>query len=150
MPRPCSSQRPADRQCGLTEGILNLEPKGLRPGTLLLGSPGGASGKESACNAEDTGDVVLILGSGRSPGGGKDNPVQYSWLENSMDKGAWRALVHGLAKSWTELSTSTKFISNVFSPNHHLFPGPTHSQSDAEWCCQTHSRSHLFPYFRAF
>ena len=112
----------------------------------IKGFPGGSDSKESACNARDLG---LIPGSGRSPGGENGNPLQYSCLENSMDRGAWRALVDGLAKSWTGLSTSTKFISNVFSPNHFLFPGPTHSQSDAEWCWQTHSRSHLLPYFRA-
>ena len=47
----------------------------------------------------DARDVVLILGSGRSPGGGNGNPVPYSCLENSMDRGAWRATVHGVTKS---------------------------------------------------
>ena len=46
----------------------------------------------------------LIPGSGRSPGGGYGNPLQYSCLENSMDRGAWWAVVHGVAKSWTVLS----------------------------------------------
>ena len=50
--------------------------------------------KESACNA---GDLGLIPGSGRSPGEGNDNPLQYSWLENSTDKGAWQAIVCGVA-----------------------------------------------------
>ena len=59
--------------------------------------PGGLDGKESACNAEDLG---LILGLGRSLGEGNGNPLQYSCLENSMDKGAWWATVHGVAKSW--------------------------------------------------
>ena len=59
---------------------------------------GGSESKESACNA---GDLVLILGSGRSPGGGHGQPLQYSCLENSMDRGAWWAAVHGVAKSWT-------------------------------------------------
>ena len=48
------------------------------------------------CNVRDTG---LIPGSGRSPGGGHGNPLQYSCLENPMDRGAWRATVHGVAKS---------------------------------------------------
>ena len=52
------------------------------------GFPGGSLGKESACNAGDTGVVNLIPGSGRSPGGGDGNTVQYSCLENPMDKGA--------------------------------------------------------------
>ena len=53
------------------------------------------------CNAEDTGDGVLILGSGRSPGGGNGNPLQYSCLENPMDRGAWRAEAHGVTKGQT-------------------------------------------------
>ena len=52
--------------------------------------------KESACSAGDPG---LILGMGRSPGEGNGNPLQYPCLENLMDRGAWRAAVHGVAKS---------------------------------------------------
>ena len=62
--------------------------------------PGGASGKESACN---TGDAGSIPGSGRSPEGGHGNPLQYSCLENPMDRGAWWTIVHGVTKSWTLL-----------------------------------------------
>ena len=51
--------------------------------------------KEFACNA---GDMGLIPGSGRSPGGGNSNAFQYSRLENSMDRGAWQATVHGATK----------------------------------------------------
>ena len=47
----------------------------------------------------DAGDMGLIPGSGRSPGGGNGNPLQYSSLENPMDRGAWRATVHGVAES---------------------------------------------------
>ena len=57
--------------------------------------------EESACN---TGDLGFIPGSGRSPGEGHGNPLQRSCLENPMDRGAWRATVHGVAKSWTRLS----------------------------------------------
>ena len=57
--------------------------------------------KKSTCNAGDTG---LMPGLGRSPGGGNGNPFQYSCLENSMDRGAWKAVVHGVAKSQTQLS----------------------------------------------
>ena len=56
---------------------------------------GGSDGKESACN---TGDLGLIPGSGRSFGEGKGNQLQYSCLENSVDRGAWWATVHGLGK----------------------------------------------------
>ena len=66
-----------------------------------LGFPAGSDGKESACIV---GDLSSILGLGRSPGGGHGNPLQYSCLENPMDRGAWRATVHGVAKSWIQLS----------------------------------------------
>ena len=62
--------------------------------------------KKSACNA---GDPSLIPGSGRSPGGGYGNPLQYSCLENPMDRGAWQALVHGITKSQT-LSNLTPYF----------------------------------------
>ena len=60
--------------------------------------PGSSDGKESACSAGDPG---LTPGLGRSPGEGNGNPLQYSCLENPMDRGAWQATVHGVAKSWT-------------------------------------------------
>ena len=62
---------------------------------VFLGFPGGSAGKESACSA---GDLGLIPGLGRSPGGGKGYPLQYSGLENPMDREAWWAAVHGLQK----------------------------------------------------
>ena len=68
--------------------------------SLILGFPGGTSGKESASIA---GDLGLIPRVGRFPGGGHGNPLQYSCLENSMDRRAWRASVHRVAKSRTQL-----------------------------------------------
>ena len=62
------------------------------------GFPGGSDGKESTYNA---GDLGSIPGFGRSPGGGHDNPLQYSCLEDPMDRGAWWAAVPGFAKSRT-------------------------------------------------
>ena len=56
---------------------------------------------KSACNAGDPG---FIPGLGTSSGEGNDNPLQYSYLENSMDRGAWWVTVHEIAKSWTRLS----------------------------------------------
>ena len=56
--------------------------------------------KNLPANAGDPRDVGLIPGSGRSPGMGNDNTLQYSCLENSMDRGAWQARVHGVARSW--------------------------------------------------
>ena len=63
--------------------------------------PGGSDGKESACNA---GDLGLILGSGRSPREENGNLLQYSCLENSMDRGAWRPTVRGVTKRRIRLS----------------------------------------------
>ena len=59
------------------------------------------NGKESICNAGASGDVDSIPGSGRSPGGGKGNPLQYCCLGNPIDRVAWWATVHGVAKSRT-------------------------------------------------
>ena len=92
----------------------------------LWGFPAGTSGKEPACqcrrlkrcrfdlwvrkipwrrpaNAGEVRDMGSIPGLGRSPGGRHDNPLQYSWLENPMDRGAWWALVHRVAKSWIQV-----------------------------------------------
>ena len=66
--------------------------------------PGGSDSKASAYNAGDPG---LIPGSGRSPGEGNGNPLQYSCLENLMDTGAWWAAVHGVTKNRTRLSDFT-------------------------------------------
>ena len=62
----------------------------------ILGFPGGSDGRETGCNA---GDLGSIPGSGRSPGGGHGNPVQYSCLENPMNRGAWWAIVYRVAES---------------------------------------------------
>ena len=73
----------------------------------LLGFPGDSDGKESACIARDPGSTPE---SGRSPGGGNGHPLQYSCLENSMDRGAWCATVHGDTKSQTRLSDYTFIV----------------------------------------
>ena len=67
-----------------------------------MGFPGGTSGKEPSASTGDlTGDMGSIPGLGRSSEGGHVNPLQYSCLENPMGRGAWRATVHRVAKSWT-------------------------------------------------
>ena len=67
-----------------------------------MGFPYSSVGKESACNA---GDLSLIPGSGRSPGEGNGNPLQCPCLENPMDRGAWQATVHGVARVGHNLAT---------------------------------------------
>ena len=71
---------------------------------FAMGFPAGSNGKEYVCNARDLGSIP---GPARSPGEGNGNPLQYSCLENSMDRGACQATVHtvhGVTKSWTQLS----------------------------------------------
>ena len=75
------------------------------------GSPGGSEVKASACNAGDLGSIPW---SGRSPGEGNGNPLQYSCLENPMDGGAWWAIVPWVAKSQTRLSNFT--LTHTSSP----------------------------------
>ena len=66
-----------------------------------MGFPYSSVSKQSACSA---GDLGLILGLARCPGEGNGNPIQYPCLENLMDRGAWRAAVHGVTKSQAQLS----------------------------------------------
>ena len=81
------------------------------PRNATVGSYGGSEDKASACNAGDPGSIP---GLARSPGEGNGNALQYSCLENSMDREAWWARVHGVTKSWTRLSDFTF----TFSQNH--------------------------------
>ena len=69
-----------------------------------MGLPGGASDEEAAARAGDARDLRSAPDSGRCPGGGNGDPLQYSCLENPMDRGAWRATVHRVPKSRTQLS----------------------------------------------
>ena len=79
----------------------NQNYKGLQS---VMGFPRGSEVKGSACNA---GDLGSIPGSGRSPGEGNGNSLQFSCLENPMDRGAWWATVHRVAKSQTRLNNFT-------------------------------------------
>ena len=92
----------------------------------------GLVGKESACNAGDdlgTGDKGLIPGLGRSPGEGNGNPRQYSCLEKPMDRGAWWAIVHEVARVRHDLATQ---------------PRP-HGQQHYSLCLKEAYLSHVFP-----
>ena len=77
-----------------------------------MGFPGGSEVKESACNAGNPGLIPVL---GRSPGEGNGNPLQYSCLKNSMDRGARWAPVHGVTKSRTRLSDSHSIQNKKFS-----------------------------------
>ena len=79
---------------GITKSQTRLSNQNIRASQVVL------MVKNLPANA---GDMSLTSGSGRSPGGGHGNLLQYSYLENSMDRGAWWATVHGAAKSWTQL-----------------------------------------------
>ena len=80
------------------------------------GLPGGLSSKESACNAGDAGDTGLIPESGRFPGGGHGNSLQYSCLENPMDRGDWRVTVHRVAESDTTEVTEHARTHTIYAP----------------------------------
>ena len=86
----------------------------------FLGVPGGSVEKNLPANAGDTGNVGLIPGLGRSPGGGNGNPLQYSSLNNTMNRRAWQAIVHGVTKSQTQLSNLTLALA--------FLPGESHGQ----------------------
>ena len=73
---------------------------------IYRGFPGSAVVKNPPANAGDGRDVGSILGLGGYSGGGNGNPLQYSCLENPMDRGTWEATVHRVAKSRTRLSTA--------------------------------------------
>ena len=83
------------------------------PSVWLSSLPGGASGEEPA-RAGDIRDAASTPGSGRCPGGGHGNPLQYSCLENPMDRGAWRAAVQRVTESQTRLSD----LARTPSPSH--------------------------------
>ena len=92
---------------------------------FFLGFLGGSVVEDPPVNAGDTGDLGSIPGSWRAPGEGNGNPPQYSCLGNPMDRGAWRATAHGVAKSWTELkqlSTHSSFREIVLNWGKFYFP----------------------------
>ena len=66
-----------------------------------MGFPGGSDGEESACNAGNLGSIPRL---GISPGEENGHAFQYSYLKNPIGRGVWRAIAHGIAKSWTRLS----------------------------------------------
>ena len=98
----CCNKQPTSHLCLVRKGYLSFPPENATGN--IEGFPGGSDGKGSAFSA---GDLCLIPGSGRSPGEGNGNPLQYSCLDNPMDRGAWRATVHRVDKSDWETNTFT-------------------------------------------
>ena len=99
----------------------------------MQGFPGGTSNKEPACQcSKELRDMGSIPGSGRSPGGGHGNSLQYSCLQNPMDRGSWRAMVHNVAKSWTwlkqlQFSSVAQSCPTLCDPMNRSTPGlPVH------------------------
>ena len=88
------------RQVDLTKVKMN-EGYSIQPLIFPLSFPGGTVEKNLPANAGDTGGVASIPGLGGSRGVGSGDPLQFSYLKNSMDRGAWRTTVHGVAKSCT-------------------------------------------------
>ena len=98
-----------------------------------MGLPWWLSGNVFACSA---GDPSLIPGSGRSPGEGNGNLLQYSCLENPMERGAWQATVHGVTKNQTRLSdfTSLHFIHVSMTFSQIIPPSPSPTESKSLFC----------------
>ena len=86
---------------------VTVDKNSLSPNPKYIGFPGGTSGKESACNAEELGSIP---GLGRSFEGGHGNPLQYSCLENPTGRGAWQATVHGVAQVGHDLATKPPLV----------------------------------------
>ena len=81
--------------------LIFLQPPFWLNPKIIVGFTGDTEVKNPPGNARDTGDMDFIPGSGRSRGGENGNPLQYSCLENPMDRGTWWAIVHGVAESQT-------------------------------------------------
>ena len=88
-----------------------------------IGFPGGAVLKNPPAKAGDTRDADSVFVPGRPPGVGNVNQLQYSCLENSMDRGAWQATVYGVTKSWTEhtetAAAAARYMTLALSNNQH-------------------------------
>ena len=96
--RPNPAQSPPPNTISLGVRISTFGGDSIQTVALLGASLVAQDGKESACNAKDPGSIPA---SGRSPREGNGNPHQYSYLENTMDRGTWQAIVHEVTKSQT-------------------------------------------------
>ena len=105
-------------RCGRSINLKDIQPWLLIQTPLPLGFPGGAMVKNLPANAGNARDTGSILGSGRYPGVGNDNPPQYYYLENSKDKGAGRATIHGVTKSQARLSMGARECMHTHKHTH--------------------------------
>ena len=108
----------------------------------LRSFPGGSDGKESACNAGDPG---LIPRSGRSRGEGNGNPLQYSCLENPMDRGSWQATVHRVTELHTTRLSHTFTLSLCLPPFSPNFIRSSHLTPSAFKSLHAADKKHFFP-----
>ena len=127
-------QTPRDFGCWRFLGLGDRAQSGSGPGCESIwyspSLPRSSVGKESACNAGDPGSIP---GSERSPGEENGNPVQCSWLENPMDRGAWWATVHGVARVRHDLATKW------WPPKSQLYLLPSLGQSVSTWFPSRHT-----------
>ena len=108
------------QQLSIAPGVSPLPRNRMRRNRAYsLDFPGGAVVKNPPPGAGDTRDVGLTPESGRSSGEGRGNPLQYSCMENCKDRGAWRAIAHGVKKSRTWLSTAWMLLESTYT-------GPSH------------------------
>ena len=117
-----------------------------------FGLPWWLSGKESTCDVRDSGSIP---GLERSPGGGNSNPLQYSCLENPTNRGAWRATVHGVAKSWTRLRQLSMYTPAILKNRKPPLAFRCNSESVTprcrfSFCCCCSSNSSSLTIFKPF
>ena len=111
----CSSKKPKVTSYGI-EGKPKIQIKVTSKRDFTVG----IMVKNLPVNAEGARDMSSIPGLGRSPGVGNGNPPKCSCLENSMDRGAWEATIHGVTKSWTQLSMHKRIHTHIHTHTHNL------------------------------
>ena len=121
---PSSWERPGKWKICYSDNLI-WDKVLMDDNTLLLtmptGFPGGASGKGPACQFRRLRVTGSIPGSGRSPGRGHGNPLQYSCLGNPVDRGAWWATVHGVSDTWTSLKWLSTYTTVPTCPDRIMF-----------------------------
>ena len=125
--------------------LLDKVANSWRLAAFLKGFPGGTGIKETACQCRRG---RFDPGAGRSPGGGHGCPLLYACLENPMDRGAWRATVHGVTKNWTrlkQLSKHTHSLHDIEPQNKVSYPAPGSAGQAGSASMEMDSYEHLIP-----